>query len=177
MAGYENLLSLAGENYKMGGITGFGSAFASMAGSMLNYQALKTEAMQLGVQASNIELQAQQQANALREQFISNVGTYQYGAARRGVSVGSGSVRSNIESSAMNVGEDIRRAGKNASMQASALRTQAKIARKRASAQRFSSIMGGISGMVTSAATYGVGAKLSNSWALPDWELPSFGGK
>ena len=65
MAGEYDLISAASDNYKMSGITGFGSAFAEMAGSYLNYSALRTEAMQLGVQASDIELQAQQQANML----------------------------------------------------------------------------------------------------------------
>lgn len=173
MAGEYNLISAASDNYKMSGITGFGSAFAEMAGSYLNYSALRTEAMQLGVQASNIELQAQQQANMLREQFISNVGTYQYGAARRGISVGSGSVRSNVESSAMNMGEDIRRAGKNAQMKASALRSQERIMKGRAKAQLISGIASGVSSMAGSVASYGVGANLAGG----SWSLPRFGSK
>ena len=162
-----DLISMSSNKYKMSGITGFGSAFASMAGSFLNYQALKTEAMQLGVQAINIELQAQQQANMLREQFISNVGAYQYSAARRGISVGSGSVISNIESSAMNLGEDIRQLSNNAKMKSSALRAQEKIIKERAKTQMLSGIAGGISGLAKSVSSYGVGADLSGSWSLP----------
>lgn len=162
-----DLISMSSNKYKMSGITGFGSAFASMAGSFLNYQALKTEAMQLGVQAINIELQAQQQANMLREQFISNVGAYQYSAAKRGISVGSGSVRSNIESSAMNLGEDIRQLSNNAKMKSSALRTQAKIIKGRAKTQLISGIASGVGSIGSSIASYGVGADLSGSWSLP----------
>lgn len=155
---YSGLLDLAGSQYKWSAWTGGASAFAQLAGAGLNYQALQTNAAALQVQASQIELQAKERANQLREQFVSAIGSYQFSAANRGVSVGSGSVRSNIESSAKNLGNDLMRQERSAQLQASALRSQAKVAKL----QSKSALVGGILGGISSAA----GA--FGSWAMGD---------
>lgn len=117
------------------------SSFSKLAGGIINYNALKADAAQLKTEASNIELQAKERANILRQQFVEAMGAYQMNAAQRGISVGSMNVRSNIEGSAMSMGEDIAKAERNAAMKASALRTQAKIQKIRGKYQMFQSII------------------------------------
>lgn len=160
MDDYSQLLTLAGEHYKTAGLYGGASAFAEMANAQLNYSALKAEYSQLNVQASNIELQAKQQANILREQFLNSVGTYQFGAAARNVSVGSGSVQQNIMRSSENLGRDVQRVQQNANMQASALRTQAQMMKNRATLKRNLSLVKGATSLFGSYNTYKKGSDI-----------------
>ena len=155
-------MELAGDQYKWSSYAGAAGAFAQMASGYMNYQALQTNASALKVQANSIELQAQQRANQLREQFISSVGAYQMSAAQRGVSVGSGSVRNNIESSAMSLGSDLQRMKKNAALQASALRTQAKVAKLQGKSALVGGILSGISSAAGAIGTYSIGSELSD---------------
>ena len=130
-SGTNGLLGQSQGNYYISGLQKTAGGYAQLVGAKLNWNALKTELTQYELSAQNIELQAQERANQLREQFISNVGNYQFGAAQRGVSVGSGSVRQNLESSAMSLGSDIAKQQKIADVKASSLRTQSEIARIR----------------------------------------------
>lgn len=148
---YSGLLGQSQESYALSGFQKTAGGYAQLVGAKLNWKALKTELHQFELNAQNIELQAQERANQLREQFISNVGNYQFGAAQRGISVGSGSVMQNIESSAMSLGSDIAKQQKIASIKASSLRTQEEIARMRGryaygeqKAQAYSSMAGGV---------------------------------
>ena len=143
--GLLDMFDVSKNNYYIAGAQKMAGGFAQIVGSSINYSLLKTDLKQLETSAQNIELQAQERANQLRQQFISSIGSYQFGAAQRGVSVGSGSVLSNLESSAMNVGLDVQKAKKNASLQASALRTQAKIAKSRGKFQHTQNVIGGLS--------------------------------
>lgn len=165
---YSQLLQLAGKQYMFSAGSNLASSFAQIAGSALNYSALKTDAYQLEVQAGDVELQAKQRANALREQFISAVGSYQWGAANRGISIQSGSVKSEIEQSAINLGKDIQMSAENASMQAQALRTQAKIMKGRAKAQQFNTIMGGIGSLASAVGSYAYGSELYDKGVLQE---------
>lgn len=158
----QGLLDLAGTQYKRSAVASGAGAFSDLMGSYLDYTALNTSAGALKTQASNIELQAKQQANMLREQFISAVGSYQFMAANRGVAVGSGSVRANIENSAIAMGQDIQRAQKVASMKASALRTQAKMQRDQAKHGMISSILGTIGTLAGAYGNFQTGAELSS---------------
>ena len=142
--GVNGLLDMASTQYKLSALAGGASAFAQIAGGYMDYSALKTNAHALKVQANSIELQAKQRANYLREQFIGAIGSYQFSAANRGVSVGSGSVQQNIESSAIGLGKDIQKSQKVAQMQASALRTQAKLAKIQGKTAKVTGILGGI---------------------------------
>ena len=138
------LLNFASSEYGKGAMSNFAAAFAQMAGGYMNYRALRMNASELKLQANNIELQAQERANQLREQFISAVGSYQMGAAQRGVSVGSGSVRNNIESSAMSLGNDISKIKKSSQLQANALRAQAKVSKLQAKSAAVSGVLDGV---------------------------------
>lgn len=149
------------------------SGFASIANSRVNYSALKTEAANLRIQATDkfiqadeVELQAQEQANALRKQFIGALGNAQYSAAARGVKVTSANLRQNMERSAGELDEDIRKSKKSAKMQANALRlrgmnlaTQAKVAKQAGKAQFVSGILGGISDIAMGYNIYSSGAE------------------
>ena len=148
----EDLLKAAQEREKLGyeyqgwsNIAGLGSTFSNLAGSLIDYSALRTDAANLYVSAGQVELQAKQRANQLREQFIQSAGAYMMGAANRGIAVQSGSVQANLEHSAVNLGKDIATMDRNAALQARAYMTQAKIAETKAKAQKRVAIAGAIS--------------------------------
>lgn len=148
------------------------SGFASMANAYINYGALRVEAGNLNIQATDkylqaeqVELQAQEKANALRKQFIGAIGNATYNAAARGVKVSSANLQQNIERSAGEMDEDIRKSKKSAGMQADTLRmqgrslqTQAKMAKKGAKSALVSGILGGISDMALGYGIYSSGA-------------------
>lgn len=115
-------------------------SFADAVGSVIDYSALKGELTNYKIQANQVELQAKQRANQLREQFLGAVGQYTYGASARGISVKSGSVRQNIESSAMSLGKDIQRQEENARMKANVLRSQAKVLKHKGKSQMYANI-------------------------------------
>lgn len=119
--------SLIGQNMKTGASFQALGALGNIMGSHVEYNLLKRETAQLGIEASSVELQAMQEANMLREQFLESIGNYTYGAAQRGVSVGSENVKANIESSAISLGRDIQKKTKSAELKANALRAQRKI--------------------------------------------------
>lgn len=157
MADYNNLMGLVGKQYMLSGMTVGAGSFAQAAGSLLDYSLMKADAGNLYVQANQIELQAQERANMLREQFLSSVGTYQYGAAQRNISVGSGSVVGNIERSSGKLGEDITMMNKNASMQANALRSQATNMRKTAKANAVSGLLGAAGSLAGAVGSFALG--------------------
>ena len=68
--------------------------------------------------------------NQLREQYLQNVGSYTAGAARRGVKVGEGSARANIEKSAEALGKDVQTLTKDAKRKADRLRGKAEMSRE-----------------------------------------------
>lgn len=138
---YSGLFKSAQDEYNKSATEYAASSFSKLVGGFINYDALKADAAQLKTEASNIELQAKERANILRQQFVEAMGAYQMNAAQRGISVGSMNVRSNLEGSAMSMGEDIAKAERNAAMKASALRTQAKIAKIRGKYQMFQNII------------------------------------
>ena len=149
---FQTLINRANANQKQSyteqgwaNIAGLGSTFSNLAGSLIDYSALRTDAANLYVSAGQVELQAKQRANQLREQFIQSAGAYMMGAANRGISVQSGSVQANLERSSENLGKDIQTMEKNAALQARAYITQAKIAETKAKAQKRVAIAGAIS--------------------------------
>lgn len=149
---------------KSSGLKTMASGFASMANSFINYNALKIEANNLNMQADTIELQAQQRANNLRRQFIGAVGNANYNAAARGVKVTSANLQDNIQRSAGEIDEDIRKNNLNASMRADTLRLQSKITKRNAKAMRFSGLLGGVSDIVQGYNDYNLG----KNWGLED---------
>lgn len=133
-------LTKAGKYQKGQGALSMAGGFANAVGSIIDYSALRGELTNYKIQADQIELQAKQRANQLREQFLGAVGSYTTGASRRGISVSSGSVRQNIESSAISLGKDIQRQEENARMKAQSLRQQAKIDKHRGKSLMYGTI-------------------------------------
>lgn len=125
----DSLIALAENKEKAANYKSLAGDFSNIVGSFINYNALKSDLKNLGIQASNVELAAKQQANQIRQQYIQTAANYSYNAARRGISVNSASVRSNLEGSAEAMGKDIQRISQNAYLEANALRTKAKIAK------------------------------------------------
>ncbi len=89
----------------------------------VDYETLKLDAGFKENQALNIEFQAQQEANYLRDQFTEQVGNYQYGTARRNVKIGEAG--SNIEDSSRDLGIDMAKIKGNADFKAQQLRAEA----------------------------------------------------
>jgi len=103
---------------------------SKIASTVLNFTAMDVDYEKLKLQAdyqdnvaSNMQLQSQQQANLMREQFSEAVGGYTYGQSRRHVKVGEGG--GNIEMSSEAFGKDIAQLQKNAAYQADLLRVDA----------------------------------------------------
>lgn len=156
-------LTQASNYQKMQGSLSMAGGFANAVGSIIDYSALRGELTNYKIQANQIELQAKQRANQLREQFLGAVGSYTAGASRRGISVSSGSVRQNIESSAISLGKDIQRQEENARIKAQALRQQAKILKHQGRGQMFKTVASSIGSMVSGGMTYGQGVELGNA--------------
>lgn len=171
---------LASKYYRNAALKYGASAFSEIIGGSLNYRMLTGNAGNYSVEANNVELQALQRANQLRQQFSSAVGSYLFNAANRGISTSSGSVRSNIENSAMNLGYDLAIQQKNAQMRADALRTQAKIAKKEAKYNLIGNAISAI-GSLGEAAYSGANAygykKYGKEWAELDIFSNLFGDK
>ena len=131
-----DLLKLAEYKQFSGNSKSLAGDFSNIMGALINYNALKSDVAGLKIQADGVELAAKQKANQIREQFIQTAANYQYNAARRGLSVHSASVRSNLEGSAEAMGKDIQRLQQNASLEAGALRAKAKVALAYGKAER-----------------------------------------
>ena len=118
----DDLFSKLSEGYSYAGL------FSNFAGSVLDYGQTRLGKRLVKVQASALQLQAKQRLNQLKEQFIAGVGSTLWSAARRGVSVSSGTVQANLMRSSESLGKDIQTMTQNALRQSDALKTQAKIA-------------------------------------------------
>lgn len=156
-------LTQASEYGKREGASTMASGFADAVGSIIDYSALKGELSNYRIQADQIELQAKQRANQLREQFLGAVGSYTANASQRGISVASGSVRQNIESSAMSLGKDIQRQDRNARMQAQTLRQQAKVYQKQGKAKMYGTLTKSALSIASGYGTYAKASALGNS--------------
>lgn len=135
----ENLIDLSQEKYDKAGVygdisygTGMASLFTKAMGSFMDYSALKQELKNYdlqtfgtGLASQNVEIQATQMANKLRQSYIESAGNYLYNAARRGIDVNSGSVRSNLQRTAEDLGKDVQEINRNAEIEKKNLEMQA----------------------------------------------------
>lgn len=103
------------------------SAFAQLASTKIDYDLLKINQMQRETQAQQIELQAKEQANLIRENFNQAIGNATVSAAQRGVKTTEGSIAKNIEDSSANLGKDVQKLDDNAKAKARMMRSQGKI--------------------------------------------------
>lgn len=153
-----DLLNLAEFKQFSGTSKSLAGDFSNIAGALINYSALKGDIRNYNIQANNVELAAKQQANQIRQQYIQAAANYSYNAARRGISVNSASVRSNLEGSAEAMGKDIQRLEQNAYLEANALRAKAKIAKTYGKAERNREITKSATNIFTTAMSMGGGA-------------------
>lgn len=153
-----DLLNLAEFKQFSGTSKSLAGDFSNIAGALINYSALKGDIRNYYIQANNVELAAKQQANQIRQQYIQAAANYSYNAARRGISVNSASVRSNLEGSAEAMGEDIQRLEQNAYLEANALRAKAKIAKTYGKAERNREITKSATNIFSTAMSMGGGA-------------------
>lgn len=153
-----DLLNLAEFKQFSGTSKSLAGDFSNIAGALINYSALKGDIRNYNIQANNVELAAKQQANQIRQQYIQAAANYSYNAARRGISVNSASVRSNLEGSAEAMGKDIQRMEQNAYLEANALRAKAKIAKTYGKAERNREITKSATNIFTTAMSMGGGA-------------------
>jgi hypothetical protein len=153
-----DLLNLAEFKQFSGTSKSLAGDFSNIAGVLINYSALKGDIRNYNIQADNVELAAKQQANQIRQQYIQAAANYSYNAARRGISVNSASVRSNLEGSAEAMGKDIQRLEQNAYLEANALRAKAKIAKTYGKAERNRELTKSATNIFTTAMSMGGGA-------------------
>lgn len=158
----KDLRKYVGKEYYKAGWQSLASGFAQVASGAIDYSALKTDAYGLEVQADATLVRAEQQANLLREEFIGAMGSALYGSTRRGVRASSNFVQGNIERSSEDVGKDIALNRQNARMQANALRSQAKIMKRRGKAQMVGTIMSGVSSAASAVQYFGERHKILN---------------
>ena len=92
-----------------------GSGVMALASGFASLQAAKSQARQfrlqdtfLGLQASAEKLKARENANFLRKQFLSNIGSANASMASRGVELGSGIGRRTTVEGLRNLGEDVQ---------------------------------------------------------------------
>lgn len=159
----DSLIDYAKQKYDQAGVygdvsymSGLAGTFTQMMGGILDYSALKQDlknynlhikGTELGMQ--NVELQATQMANKLRQQYIEQAGNYAYNAARRGVAVSSGSVQAGLRRTAEDMGKDVQNIQRNAEiekknlqMQKVALQAEKKIKKYQARGNLAMSILG-----------------------------------
>ena len=101
------------------------SAIKSFQTDDINYDILNLQADIKEQEAKALEIEVQQEANFLREQFAEAVGSFQAATARRGVKVGEGSAQQNVEMSSKELGEDIKTSKENARFKGDQVRAEA----------------------------------------------------
>lgn len=107
------------------------SQFSALGSMIDTYQADRLNADQ-AYTVSALELQALQQANQVRQQFINAMGNTIYGAQRRGVRVSSANVRDNLMRSSEALGKDVQTLYQNVQAKADVLRAREKMNKSRA---------------------------------------------
>lgn len=111
-------------------------AFSQLSAPDVDYDILNLASAQKDIEAESVMLAVEQEANNIRENFLATVGEYSYRAARRGVKVGEGTSKLNIERSSKSLGEDVQELRDNAKFRASQLKSKSKQYKSAAKAQQ-----------------------------------------
>lgn len=106
--------------------------FAELASGYINYNVFKTNALLAKNEANQIELNAKERANALREQYNAQIGNSISSMTSRGGKVSSGNLRDNLENSSIALGKDINQMQKNAESSARLKRLEASNSKRNA---------------------------------------------
>ena len=142
--------------YKKAAMQSSASAFAQLAGGYIDYGSLSIEANSLKTQAENVELEAKERANMLREKYNSAVGNMIFSASSRGGRSSSGSIVSNIEQSAKNLGQDISSEERNAKMKADAIRLKSKLMKQQGKEKLVTGILGSMNSTLSAVDNYNI---------------------
>lgn len=117
-------------------------ALAEIGGSISSYFQGQTSADFMRLQAAQIELEAKQTGNRLREELYGNISKSFAGYAARGVDIGSGTPMTMAQMSMKEGGEDIQQINKNAKLKADVYRAQADITKKSATTDMLAGMAG-----------------------------------
>lgn len=126
------------------GLAQMGSAYAG-------YTQGKTQADFLRLQANQVGIQAEQNANMLREKLFGTISNAMAGYAARGVDVGSGSALRQAELTLKEGGQDLQQMKRNADMEANILNAQAKIMSAGSRSAMVGGMLSGLSSVFASA--------------------------
>ncbi|MBQ8041857.1 MAG: hypothetical protein IJ273_00840, partial [Alphaproteobacteria bacterium] len=125
---FNNKYSQLGIGYSMSAFTELASAGSEIATGAINEMNYGVAAGNLRTQASQLELNAAENANILRKKYLAAVGNATYSAAARGADVnGGGTLAQTLERSSMDLGEDIHTIESNAARKAKSMNKQADI--------------------------------------------------
>lgn len=124
---------------------------AQMASAYAGYTQTGIQADWLKLQADQVGIQAEQKANMLREHLFGTISNAMAGYAARGVDVGSGSAMRQAELALKEGGQDLQQLKRNADMEASTLRAQAKIMKAGAKAGMVGGMLSGFSNAIMGA--------------------------
>ena len=120
------------------------SAFSTLMSGYINYATLKTDAYASEVEANQIELNAKEKANALREKYLSGAGNAIFASTMSGGRSSSGSVQKNLEMSAKALSEDTSNVERAGQAKAKAMRIKASLEKTRAKSELINSAISSI---------------------------------
>ena len=130
--------------YKQSAIQSGASAFSTLMGGYINYATLNTDAYASEVEANQVELNAKEKANALRERYLSSAGNMLFASTMRGGRSSSGSIQKNLEMSAKALNEDTANVERTGQAKAKAMRIKASLEKTRAKSELVSSTLSAI---------------------------------
>jgi len=102
---YDDLLSTQST---LSGLQNLASGFATLAGGLVNYNALKTQNNFRKLEAQSAQINTLEQINLLRQRYLNAVGMAGTNQARRNLKISSGNFRDNLEASSKALGADIQ---------------------------------------------------------------------
>ena len=145
--------------YKQSAIQSGASAFSTLMGGYINYATLKTDAYASEVEANQIELNAKEKANALREKYLQGAGNAIFASTMSGGRSSSGSVQKNLEMSAKALSEDTANVERAGQAKAKAMRIKASLEKTKANSELVGSILSSIGSGIKAYNTGKIGFK------------------
>lgn len=169
---FGNGYNQAGLDYSLAGFTGLAAADLERDSGGITESNYGIMAGNARTQASELELRAVEESNILRKRYLAAVGNATYSAAARNYDVSrGGTLRTNLERSSMELGDDIQTINKNAERKAATLNKQADIYEKIGAAYaKYSKHMsrgklwGSIGSLGMGLAMFGLGSSGSGGW-------------
>lgn len=139
------------------GSSGVLSGLMGLVNAGNNYRTQMASNTSLLLQADEVELKAKEAINNSWSEFNSAIGNIDYQSMRSGVRNTSGSIRNNIEKSAVNLGKDNNKISRYAANEATSMRAQYQINRYLAKAGMKQEQANSLTSMGFGLATMGIG--------------------